>query len=119
MRFTTVVVATAALALSPSTAPASTHPPARVDAANHAGTMRSLARLHHQLDVQAARIAAPARTAPPATTRIVHSDEGFSWVDGAIGAGATAALLLAAGAVVASRPSPRASRDQPARRTAW
>jgi hypothetical protein len=78
----------------------------RIDAANHAATMRSLALLEQQLDAEAARIASPAKTAPTTTARIVASDTGFDWVDGAIGAGLTAAVLLAAGGVESARRRP-------------
>jgi hypothetical protein len=103
MRFTlrTALVVAALLALSAGTAFAD--PADRVDAANHARAMHSLAVLHQQLDAQAERIAAPHRSAPATTARVAATDQGFNWVDGAIGAGLTAALVLAAAAVTSAR----------------
>jgi hypothetical protein len=103
----TAAVAVLALAFSTGTAFAGTNvPPDQVDAANHALTMRSLARLRQQVDVQVARIASPPRTAPATTARLVPTDRGFSWADGAVGAGVTAALLLAAAGVQSARRRP-------------
>ncbi len=104
MRFTvsTALVVAALLALSAGTANADT--PDRIDAANRATTMHSLAVLHQQLDAQAARIASPHHSAPATTARI--ADQGFNWVDGTIGAGLTAALLLTAAGVTSARHRP-------------
>jgi hypothetical protein len=109
MRFTlTTSAVVAALALSPGAALANTDdPPNRVDADNHATTMHSLAVLHEQLEARAERIASPVKTAPTTTARIVATDSGFDWVDGAIGAGlAATVLLLAAGGVESARRHP-------------
>ena len=106
VKLTTSVVVASLAAVSPATALASTDdgPPNRIDALNHAATMRSLALLHEQLSEQAERISAPAKTAPATTARLVATDDGFRWVDGAVGAGLTAAVLIAvAGADCARR----------------
>ncbi|MDA0164059.1 hypothetical protein OM076_27550 [Solirubrobacter ginsenosidimutans] len=106
-KLTTSVLVASLVAVSPAAALASTDgPPNRIDAASHARTMHSLAVLHEQLDARAEAIAAPAKTAPATTTRIVTVSEGFSWVDGAIGAGVTAAVLLAAAGAQAARRLP-------------
>jgi hypothetical protein len=106
-KLTTSVVVASLVAVSPAAAFASTDgPPNRIDAANHAATMHSLAVLHEQLEARAERIAAPPKTAAPTTARIVATDSGFSWVDGAIGAGLTAAALLAAGGLQSARRHP-------------
>ena len=116
MRFTVItntVVAGTLLTLSPGSAIAGTDDvPNRVDAINHANTMRSLARLHEQLAEQTERNAAPVKVAPPSTVRIVRDETGFSWVDGAVGGGLTAAVLLAAAGAQTARRS--AGRPSPA-----
>ena len=104
MRFTLTTAVTVAL-LGLGATPAVAHPglaPAQVDAANHANTMRLLA-VKHQRDADAVG------SMPPQAARVVRvpvAANGFDWVDGAIGAGVTAALLLgAAGAGSARRRS--------------
>jgi hypothetical protein len=104
MRFTlTTATVVAALALSPGTALANTDPPGLIDALDHARTMRSLALLRQHLDEQAAKNARPVRTLAPATVRLVRADDGFDWVDGALGAGVTAALVAAAAGAATAR----------------
>ena len=106
-KLTTSVVVASLVAFSPATALASPDgPPTRIDALNHAATMRSLALLHEQLDAQAERIAAPHKAAPTTTARIVATEEGFSWADGAIGGSLTAAVLLAAAGARSARRHP-------------
>jgi hypothetical protein len=113
MRFTltTAIAAAALLSSGAGTALASTNdgPPNRIDALNHAATMRSLALLHEQLEAQGNRISARPKTAPATTARIVAAGDGFRWVDGAIGAGVTAAALLTVAGVDSARRRPSAS----------
>ncbi len=96
--FITTTAVTVAL-LGVGTAPAMAHPrlsEAQIDAANHANTMRLLA-IKHQRDEQ---------TAPPQTASVVRvpvASDGFDWVDGAIGAGLTATVLLAAAGMGSAR----------------
>jgi hypothetical protein len=69
----------------------------RIDAANHAASMRALAR-HDQVEAVAS---------PPAPAPIVRvapvTDGGFNWIDAGIGAGLAAALMLVAAGVSAGR----------------
>ena len=106
-KLTTSVVVASLVAFSPATALANTDgPPNRIDALNHAATMHSLAVLHEQLQARAERIAAPPKTVAATTTRLVATDSGFDWADGAIGAGLAAAVLLTAGGLQSVRRHP-------------
>jgi hypothetical protein len=108
VKLTTSVIVASLAAFSPATALASTDdgPPNRIDALNHAATMRSLALLHQQLAEQTERISAPAKTAPATTARLVAADDGFHWVDGAVGAGLTATVLIAVAGANSARRRP-------------
>jgi hypothetical protein len=107
---TTAILAVALFSLGAG--PAAAHPEAlanRVDADNHAAAMRSLARFHEQIEADAARVASVAPAAPARTVSIVRapvSGDGFDWTDGAIGAGVTAALLLAGAGAASARRRP-------------
>jgi hypothetical protein len=73
----------------------------QVEAANHEATMLALA-LKHERDA----------ASPPQSARIVRvpvASNDFDWVDGAIGAGVTAAALLGVAGVDAARRQPSVS----------
>ncbi len=112
----TAVLALALLALSAG--PAAARPDVssnRIDAANHATAMRSLASFKQQIAADLERVTSPAPTAAARTVRIVRvpvTDNGFNWLDGAIGAGLTAALLLTGAGLASARRHPSATTRQ-------
>jgi hypothetical protein len=108
---TTAILTVALFALGAG--PAAAHPEAlsnRIDAENHATAMRSLALFHQQIEADLSPVTSPAK--PTQTVRVVRAtvaDDGFDWTDGAIGAGLTAALLLAGAGVASARRHPSAT----------
>jgi hypothetical protein len=74
----------------------------RADALHHEATMRSLAaRRRRESEGVGRTVASPGTIVPAARTQV--AGDGFSWADGAIGAGLAAALLLGAAGVASVR----------------
>jgi hypothetical protein len=101
----TPILVVALLAAGAAPAAARPEPPNRVDAANHAATMRSLARQRPR-DGQLVSASPAGAPAPAPTVRVMHLRGGFDWVDAGIGAGLTGALLLGAAGVASVRRHP-------------
>jgi len=98
---TSSIVAVGLLAGGAGPALAGQADPSRVsDALRHAAAMRSVAA--HELAADG-----PARVQIVRVTKTPAADDGYSWADGAIGGGLTAALLLGAAGVAAGRRHPR------------
>jgi hypothetical protein len=107
---TSSIVAVALLAGGAGTAVASSEAPTgRADALRHGATMLSLAR-HHRAPSTVIPAVEPTSVSFVRDAGAQVADDGFSWADGAIGAGVTVALLLSAAGLASSVRRPPTMR---------